>query len=122
MTSLGEDLIRCRPWIEAALSYSGGTHQYEDIVESIVTGRMQFWPADKGCAVTEIIVYPRKKVFHIFLAGGEMDQIVDMNDSALAFAKAAGCTSMTISGRKGWAKVLKSKGWSEAFTTLSMEI
>ena len=33
--SLNEELNRCRPWIEAALSYSGGTHLYEDIVEGI---------------------------------------------------------------------------------------
>ena len=120
--SLNEELSRCGPWIEAALSYSGGTHLYEDIVEGIVTGRMQFWPAERGCAVTEIIIFPRKKVFHIFLAGGEKDQIVEMDDSAVEFARAAGCTGMTIAGRKGWSRVLKSKGWTEAFTTLSKEI
>jgi hypothetical protein len=120
--SLSNELNRCRPWIEAALEYSGGTHLYQDIVESIVGGQMQFWPAPHGCAVTEIIVFPRKKVFHIFLAGGEKNQIVDMDDSAVVFAKAQGCSGMTIAGRKGWSRVLKSKGWTEAFTTLSKEI
>jgi len=119
---LNSELNRCRPWIEAALEYSGGTHYFEDIVEGIVSGKMQFWPAERGCAVTEIIIFPRKKVFHIFLAGGEKNQIVDMDESAVQFAKAQGCTSMTIAGRRGWAKVLKAKQWTEAFTTLTKEI
>ena len=84
---LNSELNRCRPWIEAALEYSGGTHYFEDIVEGIVSGR-----------------------------------IVDMDESAVQFAKNQGCTSMTIAGRKGWARVLKSKKWTEAFTTLSKEI
>lgn len=120
--SLADELNRCKPWIDGALEYCGGTHLYEDIVDGITTGSLQFWPAPNGCAVTEIIIFPRKKVFHIFLAGGERDQIVDMDESAVQFAKMQGCTSMTIAGRRGWARVLKQKGWAEAFTTLSKEI
>jgi hypothetical protein len=120
--SLSEELNRCRPWIEAALEYSHGTHVYGDIVESIQKGHMQFWPAPAGCAIPEIIIFPQKKVLHIFLAAGEKQQIVDMDDSAMAFAKAQGCTAMTIAGRKGWSRVLKTKGWTEAFTTLQKDI
>jgi len=120
--NLNDELTRCRPWIESALEYSGGTHLYEDIVQGIVTGRMQFWPAEKGCAVTEIIVFPRKKIFHIFLAGGEKNQITDMDDSAVEFARQQGCTGMTVAGRRGWARVLKEQGWTEAFTTLAKDI
>ncbi len=64
--SIDAELARCRKWIEDALAYSGGTHTYEDIVEGIHSLRYQFWAAERGCAVTEIIEYPRKKVFHVF--------------------------------------------------------
>jgi hypothetical protein len=47
MTFEGE-LERCRPWIEAAMEYSGGTHEFEDIVQALIDGRMQFWPAAWG--------------------------------------------------------------------------
>ena len=120
--SLNDELNRCKPWILAALEYSGGTHLYEDIVAGIAAGSLQFWPAPNGCAVTEIIIFPRKRVFHIFLAGGEKNQIVDMDESAVQFAKMQGCTSMTVAGRRGWARVLKQKGWAEQFTTLSKDI
>jgi hypothetical protein len=120
--SINEELERCKDWIEAALEYSGGTHEWSDIVEGIHSLRYQFWPAERGCAVTEIILFPKKKIFHVFLAGGEMDQIVDMNDSAAQFAKAQGCDGMSIAGRKGWSRVLKNEGWTESFTTLAKEL
>ena len=119
--SIVEELIRCRPWMEDALAYSGGTHAFEDVVAGIASGRMQFWPAPRGCAVTEIVVYPRKRVLHVFLAGGEMDQIIDMIDSAVAWSKEQGCTSMTIAGRHGWRRVLEKHGYRAVMTVLEKE-
>lgn len=120
--SLIDELQRCRPWIEAALERSGGTHIFEDIVDAVIEGRMQFWPASDACAITEVIVFPRKKVLHVFLAGGKMETIVDMNDSAVEWAKLIGCDGMSIAGRKGWVKVLKKKGWRESFVSLALEV
>lgn len=116
------EFARCADWLQAALDCGGNTHTLGDLVEAITDGRMQFWPAERGCAVTEIVVYPRAKSLHIFLAGGDMEQIVDMDSSAAQFARAMGCTGMSISGRRGWAKVLKNNGWTEAQTVLVKEI
>ena len=122
MATIVEELVRCQPWLEAALARANGTHTISDVVEAIAAGSMQFWPAPRGCAVTEIIKYPNKKVLHVFLAGGELDQIVEMDSSAAEFARMNGCTAMTIAGRKGWARVLKDKGYKEAFTVLAKEL
>lgn len=113
---------RCRPWIEAALAYSGGTHTFKNVSDSILSGTMQLWPADKACAVTEIVLYPSKKVLHVFLAGGEMDQIIDMQKSAEIWGRNQGCTSMTIAGRSGWKRVLAKHGYEEKFVTLAKEL
>lgn len=112
---------QCRPWIDDALEYSGGTHTFEDVYDRILDGKLQLWPAERGCAVTEIVVYPKKKVLHVFLAGGEMDQIIDMIDSAVAWSKTQGCTSMTISGRHGWKRVLEKHGYKTVMTVLEKE-
>lgn len=122
MEELDQELERCRKWIEAALEYSGGTHDFDDIVRMVKANILQFWPASDACAITEIIEYPKKKVLHIFLAGGNMETIVDMNESAEYFAKLNGCTGMSIAGRRGWSKVLSKKGYKEAFTTLGKDI
>ena len=120
--TMDSELERCRPWIESALALSGGTHLFQDVVECVKLGTMQFWNAPKGCMVTEILNYPRKKVFHIFLAGGDLNQIKDFSDSAIHFAKLNGCTAMSLAGRRGWVKALADLGWEEKFTTMSVEI
>ena len=112
------ELERCRVWIEAALEYSGGTHLYEDIVEAVIEGRMQLWPAKNSCWVTEITAFPRKKVLHVFLAGGELDEILEMHEYVVQWAIEQGCESMTLTGRKGWVKALKNKGWKSQLVLL----
>lgn len=116
-----EELLRCRTWIEAALEYSGGTHDFKDICDGVVSGHMQLWAGERGCAVTEIVVYPKKKVLHIFLAGGEMNQILDFEESAIQFAKNNGCTALTLAGRKGWSRVHKDRGWKDAHVVMTKE-
>lgn len=117
-----EELTRCRQWIEDALEYSGGTHEFVDIAEGVMSGKMQLWFGEKGCAVTEIVMYPRKKVLHVFLAGGEMQQILDFQESAAEFGRMNGCSSMTIAGRRGWTKVLGNHGWDEKFAVMGKEL
>lgn len=117
-----QQLMRCRKWIEDALEYSGGTHTFLDICQSVMSGNMQLWANDNACAVTEISVFPRKKVIHVFLAGGSMEDIIDMEESAATWGKAQGCTDITVAGRVGWKKVLGKRGWSEKFTVLGRKI
>jgi len=117
-----DQLVRCKNWIEAALAYSGGTHSFQDIVDGVLSGQMQLWAGESGCAVTEISVYPKKKVLHVFLAAGDMNQIIDFQDSAIQFAKMNGCDSMTIAGRSGWKRILDKHDWHEQFVVLEREI
>ena len=123
--TLPEELTRCREWIESALNKGGDTHDFKDIVDGVQSGHMQLWLGAKGCAVTESIVYPNKKVLHVFLAGGDqgqgIEQITDMHDDAVEWGKAQGCDGMTVTGRRGWKKILQPRGWTEQFTTLLKE-
>ncbi len=120
-----DELIKARDWIESALIKGGNTHNFKDIVDGVISGHMQLWMGANGCAVTEIVVYPNKKVLHVFLAGGDkghgIKQITDMHDDAVTWGKAQGCTGMSVAGRKGWKKVLEDKGWKQQFTTLAKE-
>ena len=100
-----------RKHIEDALAYSGGTHKFDDVKRMIYEGKLQIWPAPRGCAVTEVVEYPQKRVLHIFLAAGDLEQFDDMLESAVAWAKSAGCVGITLSGRFGWQRVLKKHGF-----------
>jgi len=112
------ELERCKDWIESALEYGGGTHLYEDIVKSIVAGEMQLWPAKDSCLVTEITVYPQKKVLHVFLGGGDLQEILGMHSDVVQWAISQGCESLTMTGRKGWVKALKNDGWQAQLVLL----
>ena len=119
---LSSDLERCKPWIEAALVHCNGTHEWDDIVAGIASSKMQLWAAPRGCIVTEIVVYPRKKVINIFLAGGELDQIMDMEHDIGQWAKSHGCTGGMMTGRLGWKKPLTENGWKLQHVSFHKEI
>jgi len=119
--SVVNHLIRCKPWIEAALEHSGGTHEWQDIVDGIISGKMQLWPAEKGCLVTELVTYPRKLVLNVFLGGGDLEQLVDMHAAVEDWGKAQGCSGATIIGRAGWERVYKDRGWKRQHVVLAKE-
>lgn len=111
-----------RKHIEAALGYSGGTHNFDDVKQAIIEGRMQLWPAPNSAAVTEIVEYARKKVIHVFLAGGQMDEVVGGIESVAEWGRAQGCQSMTISGRKGWERILDKSGFRPVLVTMERKL
>ena len=113
---------RCRKHIEAALEYSGGTHDIIDIYEGLYKGTMQLWPAQKSCLVTEIIKYPKKKVLNVFLGGGDLTEILEMHESVINWAKEQGCTALNMTGRFGWKKPLAKHGWQPMHTSFVKEI
>lgn len=116
------ELERCRPWIEAALRRSGGTHEYSDVFDAVLAGTMQLWPAPRGCAITEIVVYPRKTLLNVFLAAGELDQVTDGIEAVAAWAREQGCDGMIMSGRRGWERVLGNRGWSRLHSVMTREV
>ena len=99
-------------WIIGALKYSNGTHDFEDVVRGIEQGEFQLFANDRGCVVTPIPHYPRKKVLFVFLAGGDLEGVTDLHEEVIEFAKSRNCELMTMIGRMGWTKALKQHGWS----------
>lgn len=117
-----EEFIRCREYILAALEYTKGTHTLADIWQGVISGNYQFWPGEKSAVITEIQVYPQRKVMHIFLAGGDLDELLEIEKSIEAFAHDIGCNSLSISGRRGWVRIFAKDGWQEVCTTIAKEL
>ena len=118
-----EHLERLRHHVEAALEYSGGTHNFEDITQMVEDHRLQLWPAKDSVVLTEIIVYPRLKNLHYFLAGGDLDELSRMRPMIESWGKSLGCTRVTLAGRRGWQKsFLKDEGYSPQWSVLAKEL
>jgi len=114
---------RCKPWIEAALEYSLGTHTIEDVEAGIESGLFQFW-SGKNCAlVTEVVTYPRLKAMNYFLLGGDLDELVNEIEPALtAWAKSIGCDRVFGVGRKGFERAFRKSGFSPAWYVIVKDI
>ncbi len=118
-----EHLHRLRHHVEAALEYSGGTHHFEDVLDMVKDSRLQVWPANESIVLTEIIVYPRLKNLHYFLAGGDLDELSRMRPLIESWGKSIGCTRVTLAGRRGWQKsFLQDEGYSPQWSVLAKEI
>lgn len=103
---------RCRHWIEGALEYSGGTHSIDDVAAMVRRGDAQFWSAPNAAAVTEIIDFPQFKCLHLWLCGGDMNEIIHkMLPVAEAWAKERGCSKTSTAGRVGWGRVMAPLGY-----------
>ena len=103
------DLDQARPYIDAALDYSGGTHDFEDIRAGVASGQFQFWPGVNSAVITEIIDYPKFRAIHFFLAGGNAAELERMVPVIEKWGAEHGCTRATFTGRKGWERAFPAR-------------
>jgi hypothetical protein len=98
---------RCSPWIEAALEWAGPTHLIEDVKAAIEAGEAGFWPFPNCAAVTELHTWPRMRSLNVWLAGGDLTELVETAlPNVETFARDQGCRMIVIPGRKGWSRAL----------------
>jgi hypothetical protein len=105
-----------------ALSYAGGTHTLDDVADALERGDAQLHESEGAVIITEIQQYPQMRVCHFWLATGELEPVVALSRQVLEWAKEQGCTRATLSGRKGWVKVLASEGWAPMLTLMGREV
>jgi hypothetical protein len=103
---------RCRPFVEAALTHAGGTHDIDDVAALIARGRAHFWPGERCAVVTEFFDYPRLKACNLWLLGGDLRELMRMRPVIEAWARAQGCSRMLGGGpRRGWGRLLAPLGY-----------
>ena len=96
-----------------ALDVAGKTHGPDDVARAVDEGRMQAWTAGDSLVVTEVLNYPQARALNVFLAVGNLDEVLSLLPDLEAFGREHGCEKMRMEGRKGWARVLPSHGWKE---------
>jgi hypothetical protein len=112
------DLERIRRHAEAALAHSGGTHDWADVLALLIAGKLQLWVARRSMMMTELVEYPKLTACRIFLAGGELEELIGMADALADEAAAIGVERLEVMGRPGWAKVGERIGWTaQSFCT-----
>lgn len=94
--------------LEPALEYDN-TYNIEDVADCISNGTMQLWPTSNSAVVTQVQNFPRMKVLHIFLAGGNLEELETLTPHIQKFAEDMGCRKITLTGRRGWSRTFVAK-------------
>lgn len=101
-----DDWAKAKKYIEAALEHSKGTHTIDDVCLMVGAGVLKLWALEKSAMLTEFLNFPRMKVLNVFIAGGDLDELLKLEQDLMIYAKDNGCAQIREMGRKGWAKVL----------------
>ena len=104
---------KARPYLEAALEHSNGTHHVDDLPPMFQNAELQLWVGERCVAVSEFLNFPRKRRLNVFLAGGDLSEMRAMRPGVEAFARANLCDGVMFSGRATEA-VKRTSGWGRA--------
>lgn len=107
MSLSADEFERCADYIVAALEYAGHSHTLQDVWQAISNKQAAFFPLEKSAIVVEIVDYPQRATCRIWLAGGDMEELIEAEKDICIWARERGCDSMEIIGRKGWERQLR---------------
>lgn len=95
--------------LEKALARSPGNYTIDDVREALVSENAKLWAGEKSVAITETA-----RSFHVWLAGGDMAELMNMLVRAEKDHAEAGFDMVTISdARPGWERVLAPLGYKK---------
>ena len=96
---------------EAALAHYP-THDWDDVLALLIAGKLQLWVARDSVMMTELVEYPKLSACRIFLAGGKLEELIEMAGALENEAAAIGCSRLEMMGRGGWQEIGKRLGWA----------
>lgn len=109
--------------IEKALCYARNSMSYNHVCEKVVTGKLIFIPLPNSIMLCEVCVMPNYRLFHCFVAAGDLDELlsighVELNNVAASYD----CKYISMTGRRGWERPLNKLGWESPLVTMYKEV
>lgn len=118
-----ETLLRYRDVIERALRYADMSHSFDHIVQGVLNGQYHFYPvSERTCIIMEVRDVPNWRFYHVFIAGGDLQEIRDYEPIIIENANRLGASKLTATGRPGFARVSAKHGWCLAHVHLVKDI
>lgn len=114
---------RCAPWLDAALAYAGRSHDLSDVRTLVEAGEAQLWAGEAAAMVTLVEEEPRERRLLIWLAGGDLEELVDrLRPRAERWARRRGCRRVLVVGRPGWERALAPEGYAPLARIIAKEL
>jgi len=118
------------PLLYPAVERSHGRWTMQTLLAALKEGRQQLWliyendQPVKGVATTEILSYPNRKMLAVQYLGGSGLDTWGLSFLSIIedFAKAAGCSGIEATARKGFWKWFKERDYQDAYTVFEKEI
>lgn len=107
--------------LERAIERDGG-YTLGDVLRAVQEERAQWWESDGAVIVSQVHDEPRRRVVHLWFAAGDLEEVIQLSGRVQDWARSIGCTRATLTGRKGWMRVLESEGWGYEQTLMGREI
>ena len=112
-------------FIHSAFEAGIGDDTLASVTTMLARGEAQLWVAHNGAginaaAVTRMAVMPTgRRILSVLACGGEeLASWEDCLGDIEKFARRQGCDAARLSGRPGWKKVYKKRGYEEPFVIL----
>lgn len=117
------DYLECRDLLLDALEQGDGRVNEALLIAGLVKGDYQLWRTANSAGITQVVSNPFNKTLFVFLSAGDLDEVVfACTDAVEPWALQQGCTSMVLSGRRGWERALRPLGYTFSSTNLIKRI
>lgn len=117
------DYLECRDILLEALAHGDGRVNEALLISGLVKGDYQLWRTANSAGVTQINSNPFSKTLFIFLSAGDLNEIEHVAGPVVEkWAADQGCTSIILSGRRGWERALRPLGYEFQSTNLIKRI
>jgi hypothetical protein len=88
--------------MEKALKLGGNLYTLDDIQAELMAGNIQGHVEGDTWAITQIQLFPRRKVVNIMFVIGSISNAAKLEEKISKWAKELGANMITATGRDGW--------------------
>ena len=121
LDALKVEFERCAPFLQRAIDRANGEFDLDHVRDEVISGEAQLHSRPNSAAVTRIETTASGKKFVLcWLAGGNMQEVQELENSIEKWGRSIGCTQIKIIGRKGFIRSLP--GYHEQATILAKEL
>jgi hypothetical protein len=106
-----EDLDRWKKQIDKALRTGGDLMDFYDVADRMDKGYLWLFENDNAFIIVEPQTWPKGKVLHALVAGGNIEGIRSLIPIIEEAARLAGAIKLTTICRRGFADMIASTGW-----------
>lgn len=105
--NLYESWAKAKPFLEPAIEALHGTHTIDDVCLMVGSGALRIVNGEKSALLIEENHHPHHKDLHVFLGGGDLEELLKLEAKLSEGAKASGFRGISgMSARDGWLKAL----------------